>query len=241
MSTKTSLTFVAAIGAVLAWLPAAQAYTACQLPNQNENGMPGTPFVGSDTWELNETLHAENVSVAVEVSVARVRWWGTYVDAVTPVECPAPAGDDFQIRWYENDGLDGLPGTLIHSSLVSNVNRQATGLFIENINPHTEYQYEAALDGPVTLTPETGYWLSIQAINAFPGQVCYWAWETAPAENQAARLPSFTGEWEATTYDLAYCIIGETTIPALSTWGAVALLLLLMAAGTVVFRRMAVA
>ncbi|MCH8149151.1 MAG: hypothetical protein IH987_14405 [Planctomycetes bacterium] len=241
MSTKTSLTFALAIGAAIGWLPAAQAYTACQLPDQNQNGAPGTPFVGSDTWEQNPLLHAENVSVAVEVSVARVRWWGTYVDALTPVECLAPAGDDFQIRWYENDGLDGLPGTLIHSSLVGDVNRQATGLFIEDINPHTEYQYEADLDEPVLLTPETGYWLSIQAINAFPGQECYWAWETAPAENQAALWRSATGEWETTTYDLAYCLFGETTIPALSTWGAVALALLLMVAGTVVFRRKATA
>ena len=236
MSTKTSLTFAAAIGAAMGWLPVAQAFTVCQLPNQ---GASGTPFAGSDTWEQNPLLHAENVSVTVEVSVARVRWWGTYVDAVTPVECPAPASDEFQIRWYEDDGLDGLPGTLIHSSLVGDVNRQATGLMIEDINPHTEYQYEAELDEPVTLTPETDYWLSIQATNAFPGQQCYWAWETAPVENHSARLPSATGEWEDRTYDLAYCIIVETTIPAVYTWGAVALALLLMVAGTVVLRRKA--
>jgi len=225
---------------LLSWLPAAQASSFCQQPNQDLNGASGdTLWRTSDSWIGSGAVPAENVSVATEVSVIRVRWWGTYYYGVTISGCPGPASDDFEIHLYEDDG-SGLPGELIHTSVLGDVTRQETALTLiaELGMTFVEYRYEAELDGPVALTPDTVYWLSIRATHTLPpDDTCVWAWETAPAENHSARWWPGSGVWEADDVDLAYCLFDGDAVPALSTWGVLAMTLLVLTAGTLVYAR----
>jgi len=252
MLAKTNLMYVAALVFAMGWIPKAHAGCLCQLPNQGLNGASGdTVSAPSETGGVG-AFHAEQVSVPAELSVVRVRWWGHYFNSVCICDCGAtPVGVGFDIRIYEDDGA-GLPGTLIHFTPGSVASRQETGLIINDglAGNFLEYQYEADLDATVVLSPGTSYWISIAAINDFADNLCHWAWETSPKENQAARWSPSSGAWEASNFDLAYCLIdvsatpclsNSNAIPALSTWGVLAMMLLMMVAGTVVLQRKAVA
>ena len=95
---------------LLSWLPAARANSFCQQPNQDFNGASGDRlWNASDSWLEGASIPAENVSVTTETSVIRLRWWGTYYYGATISGCSGPAIDQFEIRFYGDDGSD-LPG-----------------------------------------------------------------------------------------------------------------------------------
>lgn len=226
MSLNRIATGVALVCFALGGLTSEAASSFCQLPGQSG-------FLRSSTWGDDLRL-AENVAVPTRISVERVRWWGIYVEGVTLAECSSLPTDEFVIRIYEDDGA-GLPGTLIHESVGLTGNRQATGQSLTDVFTYAEYEYDASLSPPVTLTPGINYWLSIYAIDD-DSDNCYWAWEAAPGDGSAAELRGATEPWEARTGDFAYCLVGNV-VPTLTAWGVFAMTLLLLAAGTVVLRR----
>ena len=237
MSAKRKLGAATAIVATIACVQAVRASSICQLPDQGGGGQRPLFRRSSELANL-ETRQADNVALSMAVSVDRVRWWGVYEEGVTHQECPAPASDDFEIRVYEDDGT-GLPGALIHESIVTAVDRQATGVTL--IDPHSlfeyaEYEYEADLDGSVTLSPGTEYWVSIYSTNG-PVDPCYWGWETAPGDDYSASQLQPSEPWEAQGFDSAYCLFDSAGVPAVSAWSVLVTALLLLATGTVVFRR----
>ena len=96
---------------------------------------------------------AEDFSLSADAGpITGVTWWGDYTTASAP-----PPVDEFTLRIF--GGTPGIADPLPLVSLnVGDGNRQATGSMIAGSLP--AYEYSATIS-PVSLSPNTTYWLSI--------------------------------------------------------------------------------
>jgi hypothetical protein len=178
-------------------------------------------------WDLIDgepnIIRADNWRCPDGRPVTDVHWWGSYyfnTDGGNPV-------DAFEISIYDNDGSNGLPGTLLYRQNLNlaAVNETAYGV---DTNGEEVYQYTAYLENPFQQTQGEIYWLSIVALTEGTTRWPMWGWHTAvntdietllqgaaqSTKDPDSENPIFGGQdanpWQDAQYDMAFEL---TTIP----------------------------
>ncbi|MHC4717237.1 MAG: hypothetical protein ACYS5V_09725, partial [Planctomycetota bacterium] len=208
----------------------------CQLPDQLGHGAEGIIGATSDASATVPYAVSERIAndSGTTRSLAQVCWWGFYLDfAATPqADCgddPAIATESFDITVYYNnaDYVTGCPTSVPDGVYRSYANipfqKAATGNIVEAGGGTIfldEYEYTATFDPPVSLRPNTCYWIEIQ--NDTTGTVsdsCVWLWQTAPpGDNASAQDSNGDGIYiqaEVNDFDMAICLdvpLGDTSI-----------------------------
>lgn len=136
---------------------------------------------------------AENFSVAEPTTLTGLRWWGGYAVA------PAPT-DDFTIEIYDDAGVGGAPGALLHQEKAGDVGKTATGSTIVFANlPEHVYQYQ--LTEPFEIQAGVAYWLVIK--NNTTGHPSTWGWEFSGDGDGTVAVMVDGGPWSLDVGDLA--------------------------------------
>lgn len=152
-------------------------------------------------------------------TITDVHWWGAYVPSDTPT-----TPDNFTIRFYQDNG--GLPQATAFLALnVGDVGRVATGdkTFSTLANRLVNLYAFSTVIEPLTLNPNTPYWLSIQNdLAKDPDDVWGWTVSKLGSGNMAARFG--TGPWATETLFRPELAFNLTAVPEPAT-------LLLMGSG----------
>jgi hypothetical protein len=122
----------------------------------------------SDSWGQEQ---ADNFSLESNVQVEAVRWWGSHLQEPA---VPDDFEDSFTIRFFEDDGVWGLP---VDDDPFAEFDQPAvfrTETEMVAIDGGPIYAYEANLSSPVSLDQDTRYHLSI--VNETRGEQDLWLW-----------------------------------------------------------------
>ncbi|HBL13948.1 MAG TPA: hypothetical protein DD379_21650 [Cyanobacteria bacterium UBA11162] len=108
-------------------------------------------------------------------TITNIQWWGIY-DA----EENSPIGaDDFTIRIFEDAGGSPTINPWLESN-IGDIGRVVTG---NKLNEYNVFEYQATIS-PLSLTPNTTYWLSI--INKTQSDSNYrWYWLTSASQGNS--------------------------------------------------------
>lgn len=105
---------------------------------------------------------ADSFTIKAPAVIRQIKWWGNYWPA-TP-----PTTELMQIRVHSTHPTSGLPGAVLLDTAVLNPARTPTGLLVTNapwtLNTFPEYAFQAELATPLSLDPNTPYWLEIAQV-----------------------------------------------------------------------------
>ncbi len=204
----------------------------CQEPDQASHA--GFALIHSDAAFGSRA--ADSFTLTAQKQIDRVRWWGAYLVAGSPIPCGAILDDDFTLTIHTDAG--GQPGAIVSSNLLgSSATRIQTGKQISIFgNVYDEYQFTADLVQPFVANAGDTFWVVVERGSV---DTCAWYWETAPQGilgDGSALWDQSGGGYLLEDFDLAFCInpVDVCHIPAVSVWGVTVSSLLVLAAGIVI-------
>ncbi len=158
-----------------------------------------SPLFGAFNSNNGLQEEADNFTHATQWSVSGGTFWGTYTNVTVP-----PLTQNFTIRFFSNSA--GLPGALLASRNVNNVQVKNTGLF-DTIIGRPIYEFDLAFT-PVTL-PAGTQWVSIVGTSAG----FTWAWDVMDNVGSAHAVRNGVGAWSLSTGNFAFALCGNVFIP----------------------------
>lgn len=234
------------LGAFIVGLAAAEAVCgsgpACPDPNQLYAQCINLEQVTSP-WPSDARVGActDSFVFAVTGHIHQIRWWGLYAY----IEHCGPLDDDFIVSfWSDDEGTPAAPMIPLPSSYTVTRSTEPVGEFLTGLTPLQVYEYELTFDGdPFVAVSNVTYWLEIyNDLYADPTN-CYWHWVGAPDPPGDGASYYRSGFSEPTEWDIvlendrSFALLASLPVPAVSEWGMMALVLLIIVAGTIVFRR----
>ena len=204
----------------------------CQEPDQASHA--GFALIHSDAAFGSSA--ADSFTLTAQKQIDRVRWWGAYLVAGSPIPCATILDDDFNLTIHTD--ASGQLGAIVSSNpLGSNATRIQTGKQISIFgNVYDEYLFTADLVQPFVANAGETYWVVVERGSV---DTCAWYWETAPqgilGDGSALWDQSGVG-YLLEDFDLAFCInpVDVCHIPAVSVWGVAISTLLVLTAGVVI-------
>lgn len=215
-----------AIGLIAALIAAGSASIAQADVIYGDSSTPSGPNLGLGSDAEDDFMLASGFELTSGANVIRdIHWWGWYSGIGAPGS-DGVADDDFTIRIFADDGSNKPADTPLFIA-TPEVTRVDTGV-VPVVTPM--YAYSAYID-PLTLSPDTPYYLSIQ--NDTTGDPDIWFWATlqevdAVIWTRYQDNPWFTSGSDADRYFAFYLtddIIPEPATTSILSIGMAALVL----------------
>lgn len=157
--------------------------THCQLPDQLGHGPSGSYAITSDSAANggNGYWAAEDFSVTNAGDITQLCITGAFHNFVGGGDCGATAVEDFQVVYYDSDGVSGLPGTVRagpfnQSGGTLSVVRTPTG---NTLFSHTEFRVQLS-HAPVSVAAGECLWVAVTNSGI---STCNWVWGASPTGN----------------------------------------------------------
>jgi hypothetical protein len=170
----------------------AQSGVVVDRPPSQSGAWPSDTAYPSGGGILSQVL-ADSFTIDTPAVVRQVNWWGDYW-------APAPpATESMQIRVYGTDAGSGLPGAVLLDTMVLDPVRSPTGHMVLGapwtLASFPEYVFHADLTVPISLEPNTPYWLQITQIgDTHTG----FSWELSSASQNGFAFANPSGDpWQS--------------------------------------------
>ncbi|MBI5765564.1 MAG: PEP-CTERM sorting domain-containing protein [Planctomycetes bacterium] len=153
-----------------------------------------TEFVtlfGDPYWQLL----ADDFTLPTSATVAHVKWWGFYgnIGGGGGSQILPPAGDEvMRIRFYDDTGDNGVPGSMLYEESFLNPTRVSTGRTVDFTTGAREYEFDVDLTTPFSASASTRYWMEIVQVGS-PQSVFRWEFSNAPGDTIAGINPDVSG------------------------------------------------
>jgi hypothetical protein len=153
-------------------------------------------------------LAADNFTLQTGAFVTGVQWQGAFSS-----EAPSNI-TQFVVTFWSNN--NGLPGSVLTTYTFSgNAGQTFVGA---GSNGFLEYDYSLILSNPFLVHNGVTYWISIRPTTDFPAQPqWYWRADEGPGTGFSANSSSGGLTWQKGSGDLAFTLIGTSTVPEPST------------------------
>ncbi len=144
-------------------------------------------------------------------TIRTVGWQGIYCVQQPNAAAPAPTATAFTVSFYSD--VSGRPNTAAPIQTSTYTLAQTAQTFDKNVSGLTcgtaanttwpFYRYSVTLTTPFVVTPNTKYWVSVQART--PSYDVYWGWRDGTVDNSLS-LQLFNGTYTTFPIDRAYSL-----------------------------------
>lgn len=144
-------------------------------------------------------------------TIRTVAWQGIYCVQTAGAGAPAPTATSFRVSFYTD--ASGRPNlstpvqsstyTLAQSNQTFEKNQSGLTCGTAANTTWPFYRYTVTLATPFVATPNTKYWVSVQALS--PSYDVYWGWRDGTPDNNSS-LQLFQGTYTTYAIDRAYSL-----------------------------------
>lgn len=153
----------------------------------------------------------DDFSLTGAATIRTLAWQGIYCVQQPNAAAPAPTASSFRVTFHADNA--GRPNTAAPLQTSTYTLAQVGQTFDKNVSGLTcgtaanttwpFYRYSVTLATPFVVTPNTKYWISIQAVT--PSYDVYWGWRDGTADNNLS-LQLFQGVYTTYPVDRAYSL-----------------------------------
>ncbi len=153
----------------------------------------------------------DDFTLTGSATIRTVGFQGIYCVQQVNAGAPAPTATAFRVSFYAD--ASGRPNTAAPIQTSTYTLAQAAQTFDKNVSGLTcgtaanttwpFYRYSVTLATPFVATPNTKYWVSVQALT--PSYDVYWGWRDGTVDNSLS-LQLFNGTYTTFPIDRAYSL-----------------------------------